>query len=41
MQAEFRAAFQMVHRTGNFWGFETGLITEKSLLEEQGLFLHG
>lgn len=41
IQAEFRAAFQMVHMTDNFWGFETGMITEKSLLEEKGLFLHG
>lgn len=31
----------MLHRTDNFWSFETGMITEKSLLEEQGLFLHG
>lgn len=30
----------MVHRTHNFWGFETGMITKQSLLEEQGLFPH-
>lgn len=31
----------MVHRTDNFWGFKTGMITEKSLLKEQGSFLRG